>query len=147
MAQYNLIPIPEINNCFIGGRIRDDEEFNDVFRSVHQRSQVVYFTAAQDSELFDIDWCTYRNAPIVRKGTNMEDLFYYVQSPTISGEALTMRDVLRALGVIHGRIDIDWVEEDDMDVHIDNFLDTPVKDIAVHQLDIYHPSLLNENDA
>ncbi len=129
MAQYNLVPIPEINNNIRDGHFNDDA-LEYIWLYMMQRSQITY----HGDRVIDIDWDSYRVAPVIRN-----DLGYcFIESPDIPGRSITVRDVFRAIGIAHEQFFIDWVDGD-RTLNIDNLLDTPVKDVPVNQLSIYPP--------
>jgi hypothetical protein len=134
MSQYNLVPIPEINNNIRDGHLNDDA-LEYIWLYMMQRSQITY----HNERVIDIDWDSYRIAPVIRN-----DLGYcFVESPDIPGQSITMRDVFRAIGIAHEQFVIDWVDANpNRPLNIDNLLDTPVKDVPVNQLSIYPPGVV-----
>jgi hypothetical protein len=134
MAQYNLVPIPEINNIIQDGRLNDDG-LEYIWSYMEQRSQITYH-----GRVIDIDWNTSRLAPVIRNELG----YYFVESPDIPGQSITMRDVLHATGIAHEQFFINWIDGDST-LNIDNLLDTTVKDAPLNQLSM-NPSDESDED-
>ena len=96
---------------------------------VQQRSQIIY-----DFENIIVDWHLLRGVPVVER----HGVKYYVESPDMPNQDLTICDCLRGLGIGLGNRDPILLHPlvDDGNHNVMDILNTPVRYVMLNQIQL-----------